>query len=79
MASGFLTGKYRVRKDLEGGQTRKLLAKGYFTDKGLDVIDALSEIAEAHEEEIATVALAWLLCPHRRARHLSFRQLRVRA
>ncbi|WP_186627313.1 aldo/keto reductase [Rhodococcus sp. BP22] len=61
LASGFLTGKYRVREDLEGGQPRKQLAKSYFTAKGLEVVDALSEIAEAHEEEIATVALAWLL------------------
>ncbi len=33
---------------------------GYFSDEGLAVVDALSRIAEAHEAEIASVALAWL-------------------
>lgn len=60
LAAGFLTGKYRTREDLEG-QARKRLATGYFTDKGLDVVTALSDIADAHDAEISTVALAWLL------------------
>lgn len=60
LAAGFLTGKYRTHEDLEG-QARQRLAKGYFTDKGLDVVTALSEIADAHSAEISTVALAWLL------------------
>ncbi|SNT49868.1 aldo/keto reductase [Rhodococcoides kyotonense] len=60
LAAGFLTGKYRTREDLEG-QAREKLASGYFTDKGLEVVDALGEIAAAHEAEISSVALAWLL------------------
>nr|WP_296774333.1 aldo/keto reductase [Rhodococcus sp. (in: high G+C Gram-positive bacteria)] len=60
LASGFLAGKYRTREDLEG-QARARIATGYFTDKGLDVVNALSEIADAHGAEISTVALAWLL------------------
>ncbi|OZF06695.1 alcohol dehydrogenase [Rhodococcus sp. 15-1154-1] len=60
LAAGFLTGKYRTREDLEG-QARERLATGYFTDKGLDVVTALDEIADAHDVEISTVALAWLL------------------
>ncbi|WP_072807122.1 aldo/keto reductase [Rhodococcoides yunnanense] len=60
LAAGFLTGKYRTRQDLEG-QARQRLASGYFTDKGLDVVTALGEIAEQHNAEISSVALAWLL------------------
>ncbi|MDJ0393773.1 aldo/keto reductase [Rhodococcus sp. G-MC3] len=60
LAAGFLAGKYRTREDLEG-QARARLATGYFTDKGLDVVSTLSEIADAHDAEISTVALAWLL------------------
>lgn len=60
LAAGFLAGKYRTREDLEG-QARARIATGYFTDKGLDVVNALSEIADAHGAEISTVALAWLL------------------
>ncbi|MFC8177722.1 aldo/keto reductase [Rhodococcus sp. NPDC057297] len=60
LAAGFLTGKYRTREDLEG-QAREQLATGYFSEKGLDVVTALDEIADAHDAEISTVALAWLL------------------
>jgi aryl-alcohol dehydrogenase-like predicted oxidoreductase len=60
LAAGFLTGKYRTREDLEG-QAREQLATGYFSEKGLDVVTALDEVADAHDAEISTVALAWLL------------------
>jgi aryl-alcohol dehydrogenase (NADP+) len=59
LASGFLTGKYRSRADLEG-QTRGSSVEQYLTDEGLAVISALDEIAQAHDAEIASVALAWL-------------------
>ncbi|GAA2052709.1 aldo/keto reductase [Williamsia deligens] len=60
LASGFLTGKYRTREDL-ADTPREKLTQGYFSDAGLEVVDALDEIATAHETSIATVALAWLL------------------
>lgn len=60
LAAGFLTGKYRTRDDL-AGQPREKLASGYFTDEGLAVVDALDQIAQAHDAQISTVALAWLL------------------
>ncbi len=60
LAAGFLTGKYRTREDL-AGQPREKLASGYFTDEGLAVVDAVDEIARAHDAEMSTVALAWLL------------------
>jgi aryl-alcohol dehydrogenase-like predicted oxidoreductase len=60
LASGFLTGKYRSRSDL-GPNARGGALATYFTRKGMRVLAALDEIAAAHEVEVATVALAWLL------------------
>jgi aryl-alcohol dehydrogenase-like predicted oxidoreductase len=60
LASGFLTGKYRTAADLEG-QDRKDFAAGYLTADGLKVVDELVEIADRHDSDPATVALAWLL------------------
>jgi len=59
LAAGFLTGKYRSKEDF-AGKDREGQVSGYFSDEGLAVVDALSRIAEAHEAEIASVALAWL-------------------
>ncbi len=59
LAAGFLTGKYRTKDDF-AGKDREGQVSGYFSDEGLAVVDALSRIAEAHEVEIASVALAWL-------------------
>ena len=60
LASGFLTGKYRTKDDL-GDSMRGKMASGYLSDSGLAVVDALAEIADAHDTAIPTVALAWLL------------------
>lgn len=64
LASGFLTGKYRSEQDLDksvrGGGVKK-----YLTEKGLDVLSALDEVADRHNTSPATVALAWLMAqPH---------------
>jgi aryl-alcohol dehydrogenase-like predicted oxidoreductase len=60
LASGFLTGKYRP-----GGprvdSPRAAGAAAYLTDKGIALLDVLDEVAGAHQAEVATVALAWLL------------------
>jgi len=34
--------------------------ESYFNDRGFAVLDALDEIAAAHETSVAAVALAWL-------------------
>ena len=60
LASGFLTGKYRTREDIEG-TPRSSITSGYFTDEGLDVVGGLADIAAAHDTAVPTVALAWLL------------------
>lgn len=60
LASGFLTGKYRTRADIDGSPRERITAS-YFSDAGLAVVDAIAEIAENHTCEMSTVALAWLL------------------
>jgi aryl-alcohol dehydrogenase-like predicted oxidoreductase len=60
LASGFLTGKYRpggpqVDSPRAGG------AAAHLNERGIAVLDALDEVAGAHDVEVASVALAWLL------------------
>ncbi|MFT3902591.1 MAG: aldo/keto reductase [Niabella sp.] len=60
LASGFLTGKYRSRADLEksvrGGDVKK-----YLNLKGLGILNALDTVAARYRCRPATIALAWLL------------------
>jgi len=60
LASGFLTGKYRSKADLEG-KTRGGMVEKYLNDRGLDVLQTLDSIAKTHNSTPARVALAWLL------------------
>jgi aryl-alcohol dehydrogenase (NADP+) len=59
LASGFLTGKYRP-----GGAAvqsmRSERARSYLEKGGASVVEALDEVAAAHETSVAAVALAWL-------------------
>jgi aryl-alcohol dehydrogenase-like predicted oxidoreductase len=60
LAKGFLTGKYRP-----GGEPieseRAEAARAYLNNGGAAALDALDEVAAAHETTVAAVALAWLL------------------
>ncbi len=60
LAKGFLTGKYRP-----GGETveseRAEAARAYLDNGGAAVLEALDEVAAAHNTTVAAVALAWLL------------------
>ncbi|HLS25847.1 MAG TPA: aldo/keto reductase [Beutenbergiaceae bacterium] len=58
LAGGFLTGKYRTEADAEG-RARGATVKGYLTPAGLKVLDALDDVAAAHQSDPASVALAW--------------------
>ncbi|MDT0294309.1 aldo/keto reductase [Mesonia ostreae] len=60
LASGFLTGKYRSEKDMEGS-SRKDFVQKYLNRTGLQVLDALDEISENHQVDNAAVALRWLM------------------
>jgi len=59
LASGFLTGKY-ARGTQFDDSARASMASGYATDAGYATLATVTEIAEAHGVEPATVALAWL-------------------
>ena len=60
LASGFLTGKYRSKADLEG-RTRAPRDEKYLNEGGLKVLDALDDVARRHGAKPVQVALAWLL------------------
>lgn len=59
LARGFLAGKYRDGA-MDESSPRAGIAATYLDDKGRRILAALDEIAEAHEVEVSSVALAWL-------------------
>jgi aryl-alcohol dehydrogenase-like predicted oxidoreductase len=58
LARGFLTGKYR--KGLTVDSIRAGGVADYETDRGYAVVDALTEIARAHNSTPSAIALGWL-------------------
>jgi aryl-alcohol dehydrogenase-like predicted oxidoreductase len=64
LAKGFLTGKYRPG----GASVDSVRAKGaeaYLSQNGAAVLEALDEIAAAHQTTVAAAAVAWLISqPH---------------
>lgn len=60
LAKGFLTGKYRST-DLEGQSSpRAKAAVEYATPQGLQILEVLERVGDAHGISIAATALAWL-------------------
>ena len=60
LASGFLTGKYRSKDDLDKSQRGGGVAK-YLDERGFKILAALDEVAKQLGTTPATVALAWLI------------------
>ena len=60
LASGFLSGKYRSKADIEG-RARGAKVAGYLNDRGFKIVDALVKVAERHDTGPAAIALAWLI------------------
>jgi aryl-alcohol dehydrogenase-like predicted oxidoreductase len=60
LARGFLTGKYRREGDKVNSPRAAGVREKYLNERGFAVLDALDEIAAAHEVAVAAVALAWL-------------------
>jgi len=60
LARGFLTGKYRAEKDLTQSE-RGEGVKQYLTPRGLGVLRAVEEVAEARRATPAQVSLAWIM------------------
>lgn len=60
LAGGFLTGKYR-RDEPIPDSVRAGFCGQYMNDQGFSVIEALSEVAQAHDCTTAEAAIAWVL------------------
>lgn len=60
LASGFLTGKYRSKADLDKSPRGQSVAK-FLNEQGLQVLDALDQVAEKHNTKPAAVSMAWLM------------------
>src|SRR5205085_1431972 len=59
LAAGFLTGKYRSEADMTGPRAR--IASKYLNERGLRIVKALDEVAQANNVKQATIPLAWLI------------------
>lgn len=60
LASGFLTGKYRTKADLDKSQRGDGVEK-YLDDRGFKILAVLDEVSKQLNTTQATVALAWLI------------------
>jgi aryl-alcohol dehydrogenase-like predicted oxidoreductase len=60
LAKGFLTGKYRDGNESGDTSPRASGARAYLDDRGRNVLEALDEIAAAHDVPVTAVSLAWL-------------------
>ncbi|MBD2752836.1 aldo/keto reductase [Spirosoma validum] len=60
LASGFLTGKYRSEADLSKSP-RGEGVKHYLDERGMRILKALDEVAEAYKATLAQISLAWLI------------------
>ncbi|NWJ47639.1 MAG: aldo/keto reductase [Chloroflexi bacterium] len=61
LASGFLTGKYRLGKDLPKTPRAVNIQARYMNEKGFALLEKMDKIAESHNATLAQIALAWLL------------------
>jgi aryl-alcohol dehydrogenase-like predicted oxidoreductase len=60
LASGFLTGKYRSEKDLQG-RSRGSRVQKFMNPRGFRILAALDDIASQHKATPAQIALGWLM------------------
>ncbi len=60
LAGGFLTGKYRSEKDLEG-KPRARTVSHYLNPRGLDILAELDKVAARLDMTPAQIALAWVM------------------
>lgn len=59
LASGFLGGKYRSKEDAAKSARGQGVVEKYLNDRGLKIVNALVQIADARHASPAQVALAW--------------------
>jgi len=61
LASGFLSGKYRMGKEVPSSPRAKGVQERYMNEKGERVLAQLDRVAAAHAATVAQVALAWIM------------------
>jgi aryl-alcohol dehydrogenase-like predicted oxidoreductase len=61
LASGFLSGKYRMGKEASSSPRAKGVQERYMNEKGFRVLEQLDRVAAAHSAIVAQVALAWIM------------------
>jgi aryl-alcohol dehydrogenase-like predicted oxidoreductase len=61
LASGFLSGKYRMGKEASSSPRAKGVQERYMNEKGFTVLEQLDRVAAAHSATVAQVALAWIM------------------
>lgn len=59
LASGFLTGKYRIPGDAAKSARGPKIVEQFLNQRGLNILAALDEVARHHAATPASVALAW--------------------
>jgi aryl-alcohol dehydrogenase-like predicted oxidoreductase len=60
LASGFLTGKYRTEKHLEG-RARGYRVKGMMNERGFRILKALDAVSAETGATVPQIAIAWLI------------------
>jgi aryl-alcohol dehydrogenase-like predicted oxidoreductase len=60
LASGFLTGKYRSEKDIEG-KARGYRVKNMLNDRGFRILKALDTVSADLGATLPQISLAWLI------------------
>jgi len=60
LASGFLSGKYRSKEDVNKSQ-RGQKALSYLDERGHNILDTLDEVSKSYNTTPASVAIAWLV------------------
>lgn len=61
LASGFLSGKYRVKEDLQKSPRGEGIGKKYFNERGNTILKAMDKVAAGQKVPLSEVAIAWLL------------------
>lgn len=59
LASGFLSGKYRTKEDASKSKRGDGVVEKYLNKRGLQILAALDQVAEANSATPTQVALAW--------------------
>lgn len=61
LASGFLSGKYRVHSDLDKSQRGHSVRRYLKDPRGRSIVQALDKVAKRHNAPPAAVAIAWVI------------------